>query len=962
MFHFDSCDESESRHLTALEPVPARADLTAPVAPPLSSHDATLISEEKLALRDVEVVGKGKGVTRTFPIPVPMVVPSDLFDMHSSSLPSTSRGSNQSSGLLLPLIPSYYDQHEFYSDAQQQQDSPIIHKDVGSASMELSPSKGKERESPPVLPPLAFSPTDLCITSTSPLSSSPSSGISYTSSTLPLTRLTGKIGSQEPSSSREPNAHTLLSTDPTVNRPRSLSSVSSRSSRSRSLSQLRSRLASSPSSHNLANLACNFVVKKPVENFHPNYASSHSPGAYDESNSPSSLWRRRFKVDELDNTFPILSGLQLHDNHSKSSESLFDHTILKRKGRSYSSQFPPSALDIVPSSVSDVLIPIPLVVKNYFDEILPHELRLHIFATLVNLHETDHLRATMQGRWSVSKASSSRNRWVGRNGGVRELVKLSRVSKSWQALAFDGQLWTSLDLHSFPSMAGSLILRFTAIGGQYIRTLDISGNTQMSAATLLDMSDHLCVNFDIGSCYTQLTVINLQGCAGLTTRSLHHLLSRSRRLQKLCVKGLKAVTNTTCSILSTNNTQLVSLDISRCISMDARGIESMATAALNRGDHLLLKELRVSGLRNVNDDMMTALGKAAPYLEVLDLSYARQLHNSAVDAFVACGIEQQIVSKTLLVPPRDLGRSDSNESRLRRRVTRLRHLSLSNCVLLTDDACSNLTFSVPNLEFLELSGIGTDLKDDGLIRLLNSTPYIRRIDLEDASQITDAVLDALTPSGNRVQSHVSHRTDVAPETGHALEQLIVSFAVNLTNGALLSLVQGCTRLKSLEADNTHINSTVLKEFVRSCQQRGIVNAKASVVDCRGVSENTVKDLAGITRPRMGWRAYEARKLMFLDARDGNAEELKVGQDECDEKRVVLKSFYSWQMVDNVKAAREKRRKSKRMISDNGDSGTEVGLGRPLRWWSPGGRRTPRTSGRNSPLSVTDFNRDGCTVM
>ncbi|KAG6879004.1 hypothetical protein C0992_005986 [Termitomyces sp. T32_za158] len=795
---FDSCDESNLLHLSALNPVPPQANFTVPATPKLSSHDATLTSEEKLALGDAEVVGKGKGVTRTLPIPIPVVIPSDLFTMHSASMSSIG-GSSHSSSLLVPLTSSYFDPYTFYSDVQQEQDFPIIREDVGSASMEPSP-KGKEKESPPVLPPLAFSPTDLCLSSTSPLTSSPSSGISSSTPNMPA---------------------------------------------------------------------------------------------------------------------------------------------------------------LTPLTVSDVLIPIPLVVKNYFDEILPRELRLHIFETLVNLHEIDHLRAIRQGRWSVAKASSSRNRWVGRDGGVRELVKFSRVSKSWQALAFDGQLWTGLDLRSFPNVTESLILHFTAIGGQCIRTLDISGNTQISAETLLELSDHLCVSFDIGTCYTQLTVINLQGCAGLTTRSLHHLLLRSRNLQKLCVKGLKAVTNTTCSILSTHNTQLVFLDISRCISMDARGVESMAIAALNRGDHLLLKELRVSGLRSIDDDMMTALGKAAPYLEVLDLSYARQLHNSAVDAFVACGIEEDTGSKTILVPPRDLGRSDSNEFRLRRRITRLRHLSLSNCVLLTDDACSNLTFSVPNLEFLELSGIGSDLKDDGLIRLLNSTPYIRRIDLEDASQITDAVLNALTPSGSGAQSR---RAGVAPETGHALEQLNVSFAVNLTNEALLSLVRGCTRLKYLEADNTHITSTVLKEFVRSCNQRGIINAQANVVDCRGVIENTVKELAGLTRPRMGWRAYEARKLMFLDARDGNADELKVGQDECDEKRVVLKSFYSWQTVDNVKAAREKRRKSKRTTGDSGDSDRDVGLGRSLRWWSPGGRRTPRTSGRNSPLSIADLNRDGCRVM
>jgi hypothetical protein len=53
------------------------------------------------------------------------------------------------------------------------------------------------------------------------------------------------------------------------------------------------------------------------------------------------------------------------------------------------------------------------------------------------------------------------------------------------------------------------------------------------------------------------------------------------------------------------------------------------------------------------------------------------------------------------------------------------------------------------------------------------------------------------------------------------------------------------------------------------------------------------------RPRNGWRSWETRKLGYLDGRD--EEDLKVGQDKCDEKRVVIKSFYSWQIVDDVRA-------------------------------------------------------------
>lgn len=400
------------------------------------------------------------------------------------------------------------------------------------------------------------------------------------------------------------------------------------------------------------------------------------------------------------------------------------------------------------------------------------------------------------------------------------------------------------------------------------------------------------------------------------------------------------------------------------MNIDADGIQSFAEALISRGEHSRLKELRLCGIRNINDTMMEILGEAAPYLEVLDLSYARQLHNSALEAFVACdagGGLQELGVVTIFVSPRDLGREPNDSNKLRRRVTRLRHLSISFCYLITDEACANLAHSVPQLEFLEMAGIGAEIRDDGLVRLLNTTPFIRRLDLEDASNISDSVLAALTPSAS---TNVPP-SDTTPEPGHALEQLLISYATHVTDDALRALIRGCPRLKCLEADNTQIGSAVLKEFVRLCRKRKLAGARAVVVDCRGISEPVVRELAVSTRPRMGWRAHGARKLMYLDARDGRADELKAGQDECDEERVVLKSFYSWQTVDAVRTAREKRRKANsRRAGNESGSGSELEdpAGRAFRWWTPGVARRTQPSGRSSPLNMVDMNGDGCTLM
>lgn len=441
------------------------------------------------------------------------------------------------------------------------------------------------------------------------------------------------------------------------------------------------------------------------------------------------------------------------------------------------------------------------------------------------------------------------------------------------------------------------------------------------------------------------------------------------------------VTNTTCDIISSFCPNLISLNMSRCVNMDAEGIQCLARSTMRRRELLKLEVLRLSGLKNINDAMMADLGQAAPFLEVLDLSYSRQLHDSAIDAFVALDEESHASMtpsvETVLVPGRDLGReaSDSGPKMLRRRVTLLRHLNLSHCIMLTDFACANLTYSVPQLELLELAGIGPDLKDAGLIRLLQQTTFIRKLDLEDASEITDAVIRTVTPIAEG-QDDSGTTTPTSKQPGHILQHLTISYATSVSDNALLSLIRYCKHLTTLEADNTRIGKNVLKEFVRVCRQRKVTNGRIVAIDCRGINENLVKELSPMTRPRLGFRRYDARKLNYLDTMDDNEDELNVGQDECDEARVVMKSFYSWQTVDAVKAVRDKRRKKmgRRVGSESSNgAGSEIeggggGGGRKTgytRWWSPSGRRSRNSaanSGNVSPILPELNGGDSCVVM
>jgi F-box/leucine-rich repeat protein 2/20 len=491
--------------------------------------------------------------------------------------------------------------------------------------------------------------------------------------------------------------------------------------------------------------------------------------------------------------------------------------------------------------------------------------------------------------------------------------------------------------------------------GSFITSFNIAGHINLLPSTLESLTSSLAVVNGIAMTPThnQLTYLNMTGCSLVTTSSLHSLLTQSPSLETSVLKGMPAVTNQTCEILSQHCPRLMSLDMSRCKNLTGAGIRSFASSAATCARLLPLIELRLSGLRGITDGMLSALGKAAPYLEVLDLSYCRDLHNSSLDAFMSCSEDFSLDSISLTA--RQAGRNDNR--RYRRRITRLRHLSLSSCTLLTDIACSHLAYAMPQLVFLELGRIGGELKDDGIVRLLETLPNLRKLDLEDAVEITDNVLRAITP----------HRSSDGMERdlrvpGHALEHLIVSSAVQLSDEAFLALIRNCTCLRVLEADSTRISASSVKEFVKLTHERNALDATMVAIDCRSMNEGVVKKLADLTRPRLGWRAYEARRLAYLDGRDD--ETLGVGQDECDPRRVVLKSFASWQTVDAVASARSKQRKGWRRRDANISSGSSIiedGLPhRSSRWWSPGGRRS---SGMNSPsLLETNSEREGCTIM
>ncbi|KAF9513896.1 hypothetical protein BS47DRAFT_1295613 [Hydnum rufescens UP504] len=741
----------------------------------------------------------------------------------------------------------------------------------------------------------------------------------------------------------------------------------------------------------------------------------------------------------------FLTGKRKHDGESspltstKSTEFLFHPLSTRPKGvsilessirpvRAYTSPLPASPYSHLQSPPTPPVLTVPKhdfaqgdvedddqdmyaepTPPDSFDNRLPIEIRLHIFKLLVMGFVDDLQTQVVRGQWSVAKAAETK--WVGWEGGIRELVKISRVSRTWQALALDGQLWSTLGGSS--AIPSALLSRISAIAGPFVRSLQLEGINTISSEDLvvitskISLADHHAHSIDFPASVpverwiTNLTDINLAGTT-VSTRALHKLLASCPLLEKLCLRGMNAVTNSTCIVIGDANSRLITLDLRQCPNMDSFGLTLIREAVDRRraqegGDNnpSPMRELRLSGLKRVSEPSMTCLAQSFPALEVLDLSYIASLTDECLERFVEWFETDDFTSLSpspsssppdvVRLSSREVGLDPTDRAIYERRITRLRHLNLSYCPNLTDRCCSNLAHTVPQLEFLELAGIGAGLEDAGLVRLLKTTPFIRKIDLEDATHITDDVLAAITPSlttrptpsiainasplppSSTSQSRFRTRTlpshPPPPQPGEKLEHLVLSYASLISAPAFSALVHSCPRLRTLEVDNTHVTDEVLRDFVELCRERGTRNATITAIDCVSIARGIVDELAaqGSTRTRNGWRSWEASVagLNYADAVDGD-EDLAGGLDECDDRRVTVKSFRSWQMVDRW--IQEKERRKEVTSGTTGASGY-INCG-SRRWF---GRRSTVSGGGSTSVSGanTPGNEDddrGCIIM
>ncbi|KAJ5774265.1 hypothetical protein N7457_009161 [Penicillium paradoxum] len=383
----------------------------------------------------------------------------------------------------------------------------------------------------------------------------------------------------------------------------------------------------------------------------------------------------------------------------------------------------------------------------------------------------------------------------------QQIVRCSAVSKSWNQMCFDGQLWSKVDTTEYyTKIPGHVLVKLITSGGPFIRDLNLRGCAQIGDKWSSDgerISDRCrnVVNF------------SLEGCC-IDKTSMYSFLLRNPRLKYINVTGLPTVTNSALKVISRSCPQLETLNVSWCKGIDTTGLLRIVKACGQ------LKDLRASEVSGFNDEKFTLALFESNNLDRLIMGRTDLTDNSLKILIHGENPEIDLLTDRPIVPPR-----------------RLRHLDLHHCLDVTDAGLKSLAHNVPDLEGLQVSQC-PELTDESVMEVIRTTPKLSHLELEDLENLTNTTLLELAQS---------------PCAQH-LEHLNISYCEILSDTGMLKVMKSCPKLRSVEMDNTRVSDLTLMEACYRIRRRGYsddipkVGLRLMIFDCANITWAGVKEV------------------------------------------------------------------------------------------------------------------------
>ncbi|EAW11497.1 F-box domain protein [Aspergillus clavatus NRRL 1] len=448
----------------------------------------------------------------------------------------------------------------------------------------------------------------------------------------------------------------------------------------------------------------------------------------------------------------------------------------------------------------------------------------------------------------------------------KEIIRCSIVSKAWNKMCYDGQLWSCIDTTDYyREIPSDSLVKIITSGGPFVRDLSLRGCIQLRDkwASEGERITDLCRN---------VVNFSLEGCR-IDKTSMHCFLLRNPRLEVINVSGLPTVTNSAMKIIAQACPQLETLNVSWCAGVTTGGLKRVVQACPK------LKDLRVSEIHGFDDEeFMVELFKKNT-LERLIVSRTDLTDDSLKLLIHGVDPEIDLLTDRPIVPPR-----------------RLKHLDLHQCTELTDVGVKSLAHNVPELEGLQLSQC-PELSDAAVIHVIRTTPLLTHLELEDLERLTNNSLVELANS----------------PCAERLQHLNISYCESLGDLGMLQVMKTCSSLRSVEMDNTRVSDLTLMEASFRVRKRGYdenlpqIGLRLVVFDCANVTWAGVKEVLSSNAYLPRSRRVNSAKPMVMQQIDESESPDSPTMIPSSitpppppsiypNEIIHLKCFYGWQMT------------------------------------------------------------------
>lgn len=444
----------------------------------------------------------------------------------------------------------------------------------------------------------------------------------------------------------------------------------------------------------------------------------------------------------------------------------------------------------------------------------------------------------------------------------REIIRCSAVSKSWNSMCYDGQLWTNVDTTDYyRDIPSDSLVKIITSGGPFVRDLNLRGCIQLRDKWIVEGEK-------ISDACRNVVNFSLEG-SRIDKSSIHYFLLRNPRLEYLNLSALSSVTNSAMKIIAQSCPQLGILNVSWCSNVDTKGLKKIVQSCSR------LRDLRASEIRGFEDEDFALQLFDRNTLERLIMSRTDLTDESLTILMQGVNPPFDVLNERPIVPPR-----------------RFKHLDLHQCAEVTDSGVKSLVHNVPDLEGLQLSQC-SELSDDAIIDIVRTTPRLSHLEVEDLDGLTNTTLMELAKSPCASQ----------------LEHINISYCENLGDIGMLQIMKNCSNIRSVEMDNTRVSDLTLMEASSCVRKRGYddslpqVGLRLVVFDCSNITWAGVKEVLSsncyIPRPRKG-SSSTALVTVTQTGSDSSVSTPTASPPPLPpvypNDIIQLKCFYGWQMT------------------------------------------------------------------